>query len=136
MKDRYEKHHLPPAEKDARLGVCIHFPGPFQKKIHYFWGHRNHTINDLDSELPIVDLTLQGNKDEKKVALSMAKKLHQDLPLPMEVVAGHASYDVEEILRYMIEEMKADAMIPKNPRNMQNTASIATHICPCIEREK
>ena len=122
MKDRYEKHHLPPGDKDARLGVCVHFPSPFKKKIHYFWGYRNHIINDLDSELPIVELTLQANKDEKKVALSMLKTLHQDFSLPTEVVAGDANYDVEEILHYIIEEVKAEAMIPRNPRNMQNTA--------------
>ena len=48
IKDRYEKHHLPPGDKDARLGVSIHFPSPFKKKVHYFWGYRNHIINDLD----------------------------------------------------------------------------------------
>jgi len=48
--------------------------------------------------------------------------LYQEFSLPIEVVAGDASYDVEAILRYIIEEMKAEAMIPKNPRNMQNTA--------------
>ena len=121
-KDRYEKHHLPPGDKDARLGVSIHFPSPFKRKVHYFWGYRNHIITDLDSELPIVEITLQANKDEKKVALPMLNRLYQEFSLPIEVVAGDASYDVEAILRYIIEKMKAEAMIPKNPRNMQNTA--------------
>ena len=39
-KDRYEKHHLPPGDKDARLGVSIHFPSPYKKRVHYFWGYR------------------------------------------------------------------------------------------------
>ena len=110
-----------PGDKDARLGVSIHFPSPFKKKIHYFWGYRNHIITDLHSELPIVEITLQANKDEKKVALPMLNRLHQELSLPTEVVTGDANYDVEAILRYVIEEMKAEAMIPKNPRNNQNT---------------
>ena len=38
MKDRYDKYHLPSGDTDARLGVCVHFPSPFQKKIHYFGG--------------------------------------------------------------------------------------------------
>lgn len=122
MNNRYEKQHLPPGDKDARLGVCVHFPSPFQKKIHYFWGYRNHIINDLDSELPIVEITLQANKDEKRVGLSLLQALHRNFSLPTEVVAGDANYDVEEILRYIIEEMKAEATIPKNPRNMQHTA--------------
>jgi len=121
MKDRYEKHHLPSGDKDARLGVTIHFPSAFKKKIHYFWGYRNHIINDLESELPIAEMTLQANKDEKKVALSMLKNLHQDSPLPIEVVAADANFDVEGILQYIIEAMKAEAMIPRNPRNTQAT---------------
>jgi hypothetical protein len=122
IKDRYEKHRLVSGDKDARLGVSIHFPTPFKKKVHYFWGYRNHIISDLDSELPIVEITLQANKDEKNVALPLLCKLHQEHSLPIEVVAGDANYDVEKILRYIIEEMKAEAMIPRNPRNMQNTA--------------
>ena len=121
IKDRYEKHHLTSGDKDARLGVSIHFPSPFKRKVHYFWGYRNHVINDLDSELPIVEITLQANKDEKKVALPMLHRLHQAFSLPVEVVAGDANYDVENILQYIIEDMKAEAMIPRNPRNTQNT---------------
>jgi hypothetical protein len=121
VKERYDKYHLPSGDKDARLGVTIHFPSPFKKKIHYFWGYRNHIINDLESELPIAEMTLQANKDEKKVGLSMLKKLHQDFPLPIKVVAADANFDVEEILQYIIEEMKAEAIIPRNPRNTQNT---------------
>jgi hypothetical protein len=121
MKDRYEKHHFPSGDKDARLGVTIHFPRPFKKKIHYFWGYRNHIINDLESELPLAELTLQANKDEKRVGLSMIQTLHRDFSLPVEVVAADANFDVEEILRYIIEEMKAEAMIPRNPRNTQHT---------------
>lgn len=121
IKDRYEKHHLPSGDKDARLGVTIHVPSPFKKEVHYFWGYRNHIINDLESELPIAEMTLQAHKDEKKVGLSMVKNLHRDFSLPVKVVAADANFDVEEILRYIIEEMKAEAMIPRNPRNAQNT---------------
>ena len=121
IKDRYEKHHLPSGDKNARLGVTIHFPSPFKKEIHYFWGYRNHIINDLESELPIAEMTFEANKDEKKVGLSMLKNLHRDFSLPVKVVAGDANFDVEGILRYIIEEMKAEAMIPRNPRNAQNT---------------
>jgi hypothetical protein len=120
IKDRYGKLRLPSGDKDARLGVSIHFP-TFHKKIQCFWGYRNHIITDLDYELPIIEITLQANKDEKKVALPLLNRVHQEYSLPIEVVAGDASYDSEKILRYIIEEMKAEAMIPRNPRNMQNT---------------
>jgi hypothetical protein len=121
MNNRYDKYHLPSGDKDARLGVCVHFPGPFQKKIHYFWGYRNHIINDLDSELPLVEITLQANKDEKTVGLPLLKELRQDFSLPVNIVAADANFDVEDILTYIIEEMKAEAMIPRNPRNTHHT---------------
>ena len=51
----------------------------------------------------------------------MLKEVHQNLPLPIEGVAGDANYDAEDILRYIIEQMKAEAVIPRNPGNTQNT---------------
>ena len=97
VNNRYDKYHLPSGDRDARLGLCVHFLSPFQRKIHYFWGYRNHILNDLDSELPIVGLTLQANKDEKRVGLSLLQPLHRNFSLPTEGVAGDANYDVEEI---------------------------------------
>ena len=121
IKDRYDKYRLVSGDKDARLGVSIHFPSPFKKKIHYFWGYRNHIINDLESELPLWEITLQANKSEKPVGLAMLKELHQNFSLPIEAVAGDANYDAEYILKYIVEQMKAEAMIPRNPGNTQNT---------------
>ena len=120
IKNRYDKNRLPSGDKDARLGICIHFTDPFKKEVHYFWGYRNHIINDLQSELPLWEITLQANKSEKPVGLSMLKDLHRHFSLPVEVVAGDANYDVEDILKYIIEQMKAEAVIPRNPGNTQN----------------
>ena len=121
VKNRYDKHRLVSGDKDARLGVSIHFPSPFQKKIHYFWGYRNHIINDLESELPLWEITLQANKSEKPVGLSMLKELNQSFSLPIKAVTGDANYDTEGILKYIIKQMEAEAMIPRNPGNTQNT---------------
>ncbi len=121
VKDRYNKDRLLSGDKDARLGVSIHFLEPFKKKVHYFWGYRNHIINDLASELPLFEITLQANKSEKPVGLSMLKELGKNFSLPVEVVVADANYDWEDILKYIIEEMKADAMVPRNPGNTQNT---------------
>jgi hypothetical protein len=121
LNNRYDKYHLPTGDRDARLGVCVHFPSPFQKKIYYFWGYRNHILTDLDSELPIAEMTVQAHKHEKNVGLSMLQHLHRDFSLPVEVVAGDANYDVEELLTYIIEGMGAEAMIPRNPRNRRDT---------------
>ena len=80
-----------------------------------FWGYRNHIINDLESELPLWEITLQANKSEKPVGLAMLKELHQNFSLPVEAVAGDANYDAEYILKYIVEQMKAEAVIPRNP---------------------
>ena len=77
-------------------------PTPFKKKIHYFWIFRNHIINDLKSELPLYEITLQANKSEKPVELAMLENLAQDFSLPIEVVTGDANYDVEYILKYLL----------------------------------
>lgn len=45
----------------------------------------------------------------------MLKELHQNFSLPVEAVAGDANYDAEYILKYIVEQMKAEAVIPRNP---------------------
>jgi len=51
----------------------------------------------------------------------MLVQLRQDFNLPIKVVAGDANYDVGAILDYIINQMKAKAVIPMNPRNIQDT---------------
>ena len=48
IKDRYDKYRLVSGDKNARLGVNIHFPSPSKKKIDYFWDYLNFIINDLE----------------------------------------------------------------------------------------
>jgi hypothetical protein len=57
VKDRFDKSRRLKGDPDARLGVEIHYPKPFKRKIEFFWGYRNHMINDTDSELPIHEVT-------------------------------------------------------------------------------
>jgi len=121
VKDRYDKEHYPSGDKGARLGVIAYFSEPFKKKIHYFWGYRNHVINDTASELPVIEITLQANKSEKLQAKPMLKELYQEFQLPVKEVLGDANYDSECILKFIIEDIKAKAFIPRNPRNTQNT---------------
>jgi len=50
-RDRFDKSKIPKGDPDCRLGTIVIFPSPAQKKIQYFWGYRNHVINDALSEL-------------------------------------------------------------------------------------
>jgi len=121
VKNRYDKKQKPRGDRQARLGVSIHFLQPFKKQVHYFWGYRNHIINDTQSELPIVERTYPANKSEKKVAVPLLKQLRHDHSLAIKTVIGDANYDTETILDHIINNMKAEAVIPRNPGNTQNT---------------
>jgi len=118
IKEHYEKHHLPSTDKDARLGVTIHFF--FTKRIHYLWSFRSDFVNDLELELPLYEITLQANKSEKKLGLSILKEVLQHLSPPIEVVAGDANYDIEGILEHIVEQMQTEAITLRSPGNPQN----------------
>jgi transposase len=119
VKDRFDKTKFPRGDPDARLGVKIHFPQPFQPKVAFYWGYRNHIIIDTESELPIYEITCPNDRDEKKVAVPMLKEATA-LALPVSAVTGDANYDCEDILSYIALEMKAHPVIPINPRRPQN----------------
>lgn len=116
VKDRFDKTQIPPGDPQARLGVSIHFPNPFQKKVTYFWGYRNHVISDTDSELPLWEITRPANVSENIIALILLQAVTQTLKLSPEVVSADANYDDEKILRLVVEDMQALPVIPQNPR--------------------
>ena len=51
--NRFDKTKPPKRDPQAGLGVMIYFEKPFRKQAQYFWGYRNHSITDCDSELPL-----------------------------------------------------------------------------------
>jgi len=120
VKARYDKMHTPSGDPESKMGVLIHFPQPFKRKIDYFWGYRNHTITDTTTELPIHENTFPANVDEQKVAVPLLKEVVSYLDLPIENVLGDANYDTEDILSYIFHEMKAAPVIPRNPRRAQH----------------
>ena len=99
-KDRFDKSKLPRGDPDARLGVKIHFPQPFQPKVMFYWGYRNHIIIDTESELPLYQITYPNDRDEKTVAVPMLQEI-ADLALPVSAVTGDGNYDCEDILSYI-----------------------------------
>jgi transposase len=118
-KNRFDKTKPPRGDPDARLGVKVHFPQPFQRQIVFFWGYRNHILIDTDSELPLHELTYPADHDEKKVAIPLLQAI-EPLAFPVEYVVGDANYDTEDILSHIVREMKARPIIPLNPRRRQN----------------
>lgn len=119
MANRFDKTKKPAGDPDARLGVMIHYPTPFKKKVQYFWGYRNHVVNDTDTELPIWEVTKPTNISEVKIAKSLIREAKNLFNLNIKVVTGDANYDAEHFLKFVIKELKALAIIPHNPRNEQ-----------------
>ena len=44
--NRFNKMHPPKADPEAGLSVMIKYLRPFEKKVNYFWGYKNHILSD------------------------------------------------------------------------------------------
>ena len=119
MANRFNKTRRPTGDPEARLGVLIHYPTPFKKEMRYFWGYRNYVISDTANELPIWETTNKANVTEIRIAKALFRETKNFFDLNIKVVTGDANYDVENLLIFIIKELKALAIIPHNPRNEQ-----------------
>jgi hypothetical protein len=120
--NRFDKKRIPKGDPDARLGILIHFPQPFKREIRYFWGYRNHIVADAQEEIPLWEVTHPADISEIHQAIPMLQKTKETFSLPVETVGGDAVYDSENILCFIIKDLKAQAIIPRNPRG-ESTAS-------------
>ena len=114
--DRFDKTKKPAGDPDVRLGVLIHFPSPFKKEVRYFWGYCNHVINDIDTELPIWEVTKPANVSDINVAKDLIQEACSVFNLNIQSVMGDAAYDSEDLLKFIINDLNALAIIPHNPR--------------------
>ncbi len=134
VSSRFDKTIKPSGDPDARLGVKIYYPKPFQRKITFFWGYRNHILTDTYTELPLLEITLPADQHEQKQALVLLKRLKSYSPMNIQAVTADANYDVEEILSYIFHEIKGMPVIPRNPRGHHQREDFTVHkdtiICP------
>jgi hypothetical protein len=119
---RFDKHLPPQGDPDARLGVRIHYPFPDKSEVQYFWGYRNHTLADLEAELPLWEITQPNSVGEVTVAAPLLSGAMAGLGLHPESIAADAEYDVESLLRYIVQDLKAKPFIAYNHRNDQHHA--------------
>ncbi|NCC62399.1 MAG: DDE transposase [Verrucomicrobiae bacterium] len=117
---RYEKTIPPTGDSDARLGVRIHYPNPGETKVNYFWGYRNHVLADLESELPLWEITEPNSVGEPSMAIPLLDIAQTIFNLNFESVSGDAEYDSEAILRHIVHTLHANPFIPYNPRSAQD----------------
>lgn len=117
MANRFEKTRKPAGDADARLGVMVHYPNPFQKKVQFFWGYRNHILSDIETELPIWEATKPANISEIRIAKSLIREAQKVFALNIETVMGDANFDAEHFLEFIIKDLKARPIIPRNARS-------------------
>jgi hypothetical protein len=113
---RFEKTRLPKGDPDARVGVLIHFLHPPKKVVRYFWGYRNHIVADAQEELPLWEITHPADVSEIHQAIPLLRKTQETFSVSITTVSGDALYDAENILCFIMDELKAQAIIPRNPR--------------------
>ncbi len=116
VKERFNKNKIPKRDPDCRLGVMIHFPAPFKKKIRYFWGYRNFTLSDTSSELPVFEETKPANVVDSTMLIPHLKTVKEKFNFNIQAVMADSALDTSAILSFIINKLKAKPYISKNPR--------------------
>jgi len=118
--DRFDKNKIPKGDPDCRLGTIVTYPSSTQRKIEYFWGYRNHVINNALSELPIHELTKPANVAESPLLIPNLKDIVSTYGLNpdehIEAIIGDAAYDSIQNFDFIVKELKAKPIIAENPR--------------------
>jgi hypothetical protein len=108
----------------ATLGYYSYVPttDPKTGKKHFtfFWGCRSHAVVDTQSGLAIVEGTYPNNMSDEKIARKLYKKLKK-LYKPQNgfIVIADKAYDVRDFYTFVVEQIKAEPIIPLDPRNTQ-----------------
>jgi len=108
--------HSPKADPEAGLGVMINYPRPFEKKVVYFLGYKNHILSDATSELPLFEVAKPANVGEGKLLIPMIRELNKHVEILPLAVIGDGAYDHESNLKFVIQELKAKPVIARNLR--------------------
>jgi hypothetical protein len=124
VKDRFNKNKIPKTDKEARLGAYIIYPTG-NKKVQFFWGYRNHIINDAVSELPLVEITKPANIHESTLLISQLEYLKNTLKSTPEAVIADSGFDSAASIEYIVKKLKAKPVIAKNPRRSNSSVKFS-----------
>ena len=112
---RYFKDRPPKNDTDCRIGVFPTFISD-KAKPEFFWGYRNHIINDCGSELPLIEITLAANVRGTSVIIPQLEALRDVLSLKPLAVIADSEYDSSAIIEYIVKSLGARPRISRNPR--------------------
>lgn len=118
VKDRFDKNRIPQTDKEARLGAYVVYPG--DKKVQFFWGYRNHIVNDAVSELPLAEITKPANIHEATLLIPQLKYLKDTFKISPKAIIADSAFDSCAIIEHIVKKLKAKPVIAKNPRGSKN----------------
>ena len=118
VKNRFDKNKFPKTDKEARLGAYVVYPS--NKKVQFFWGYRNHIVNDALSELPLAEITKPANVHEATLFIPQFEYLKKTFKISPQAVTADSAFDSSIIIEYIVKELKAKPVIAKNPRGGGN----------------
>jgi hypothetical protein len=125
-----DKEKKPLRNPAATLGYLAKAPGGGKE---FFWGYRTHVIVSGEG-IPLVEVTLPNDESDARVALTLIKKLKRGYRFKQGATfIGDASYDVNELYDFIIDQLKCHAFIPHNPRASKDPHIVGEHgrpVCP------
>jgi len=112
--NRFDKTRIPKTDPECRLGVYVVYPK--ERKVQFFWGYKNHILNDAVSELPVAEITTPANIHDSQLLVPQLKYFKGHFPLRIQAVIGDAGFDSSSIIEFIVKNLKAKPVIAKNPR--------------------
>lgn len=111
---RFDKSRTPKGDPDATL--CHYVIYTDKKKVAYFWGYRNHVINDAISELPVSEITKPNNIGDSTIFIPHFSEFKQSFQPNIKAVIGDSAYDSFKNIEFTAKQLNAKPIIAKNPR--------------------
>jgi hypothetical protein len=111
---RFDKSAIPKGDPDCRLGAYVVFYP--KKKVQFFWGYRNHILNDAESELPIAEITKPADVHESQLLIPQLEYARNKFRLKYKAVIGDSAFDSSKIIEFVAKKLKAKPVIARNPR--------------------
>jgi hypothetical protein len=120
VRDRFNKQRYPQVDLTARLGVLASYARPESRKVIFFWGYRNRTLVETETELPLSECTEPTDRKDSAMAIPLLQTLTTAVPLPVEAVCADCSYDTEAFLRFIVDKLHAQPIVAAHPRHQSN----------------
>ena len=114
VSNRFLKSKIPKGDPGATLGAYVIYPD--KKKIAFFWGYRNHIINDAVSELPLSEITKPNNVHDSSMFIPHFSSLKKTFSLNTKAVIADAAYDSYNNFDFVVIHLNAKPVIALNPR--------------------